>query len=93
MLDENYCPKCNATPAVFQRVVLTVKIKDFEPMAKLFQDNLGCLINITQLETTLSANHFDKFIKIPATFLILKRCKNSVVDYVILDINFVDNKN
>ena len=74
------CPICNnASTSVFQRIVLSLKIKDFDHVVKLFQDNMGCLIHVED-DMKVSNDDFEKFIGREATFLILKRCKSSIVD-------------
>lgn len=80
MLNENVCQKCNNTsPDTFKRVILNVTIKDFEPLTKLFQDNIGCLIHLTD-DCQLVKEQFNPFLNRAATFLIQKRCKNSIVE-------------
>lgn len=92
VLNENFCQKCNNTsPDIFKRVILNVTIKDFEPSTKLFQDNIGCLIHLDD-DCQVVKEQFNPFLNRPATFLIQKRCKNSIVEYVILDIDFLQNK-
>lgn len=72
VLDEDYCPKCKKKPSVFQRIVLSIKIKDFDNELKLFQDNMGCLIPIED-NMNVTSLHFENFIGREATFLIVKR--------------------